>query len=481
MIVLKKNLWIIIVIGIIGICLVSGIIRICYSLPWYDEVFFADITHSLQVDNSLTLNMVLPPVEATIYGPVYFYTQKLIVSFLDFGMWQFRLLNFASGIGLIVTFLTIARRLNLSNVNICILIALISFDPRFTFNMTSGRMDLFALALFMGGWLIFINSDRRTFFLIIVSGIISSLSFLATPRLGFYFLVYILIFICEFSVRERKRTFFQYAVFGLSVLIPVLSWIYYSYGDLSNYFDFIFHNPDIGNHYGGSVFPLKYQIPILILWFFSGLYHFRLKVNFLNPLLVSLFSIPFIHLIFIKEAGPYSAMMMPFIYLGIVIGVNSIPVRKLSLIPGIIALYLFLFSLSSSFNNIASLRFLKPTLFETFFRSQVIINENVLADFPYYYFITGNGNRFISFYNTKKELTEDILNKNNIEFAVITKGNFDKNSDFFKNFGFNTISEYNSKKEEGLFYKVAIYLKKNIRSGYDGVVLKRKVALEPET
>lgn len=70
-------------------------------------------------------------------------------------------------------------------------------------------------------------------------------------------------------------------------------------------------------------------------------------------------------------------------------------------------------------------------------------------------------------------MTENDLNKNNIEFAVITKDNYDKYSDFFKKLGFNTISEFNSKKGESLFYKVAIDLKKNIRTGYDGVVLRR--------
>jgi hypothetical protein len=176
MIVLKKNFWKIVIIGIMGLCLANSIIRICCSLPWYDEVFFADITHSLIAGNSLTLNMVLLPAEASIYGPVYFYTQKIIISFLGFGMWQFRLLNFASGIAVIFMFLTIAKKLNLSKLNICILIALIAFDSQFNFNMTSGRMDLFALAIFMGGWLLFSNIEKRTYLLRILSGSISSLS-----------------------------------------------------------------------------------------------------------------------------------------------------------------------------------------------------------------------------------------------------------------------------------------------------------------
>lgn len=381
---LKNHLWLIIILGVIGLSIASSIIRICFSLPWYDEVFFADITQSLIVNNSLTLNMVIPPVEATIYGPVYFYAQKTIASLLAFGMWQFRILNLASGIALIIIFLIIAKRLSLSKIHICILIALIAFDPRFNFNMTSGRMDLFALSLFMGGWLIFLNSERRTYFLIIVSGIISSLSFLTTPRIGFYFLVYIPMFIIEYNEsKERNKTFIKYLIFGFSVSIPILIWIFHSFGNLTNYFDFIFHNPAIAGHYGSSIFPVKYQIPIIILWVFSGVYVFKSKVNLRNPVLIALFIFPVFHLIFIKEVGPYSAMMMPFIYLGIVIGVHSMPVRKLFFIPGTIALYLCLYSLSSSLNNIASLEFLKPASFKAYFESQAIVKSNILADFPY--------------------------------------------------------------------------------------------------
>lgn len=474
---LKKNLWMIFVIGVIGLCLANSISLVFYSLPWYDEVFFADITHSLVVNNTLTLNMLLSPVEASVYGPVYFYTQKVIIYFLGFGMWQFRLLNLASGIALLIIFLTIAKKLNISKLNICILIALIAFDSRFLFNMSGGRMDLFALALFMGGWLLFRNTAKRTYMVIVIAGLLSSLSFLTTPRIGFYFLVYILIFILEFTKsNNRNKIFIQFLVFGFAVLAPVLIWIFYSFGNLTSYVNYVFNNPAIANHFGSSIFPVKYQIPLIILWFLSGVFVFRSKGNILNPLLVALFSLPFFHLVFIKEVGPYSAMMMPFIYSGIVIGVNSMPVKKLSVIPGIIAVYMFLFSLSSAFNNIASVEFTNPDSFNTFFRSQGIINTNVLADFPYYYFVTENDNRFISFFNNKTELTANNLNKYNIGFAVITKENFNNNSDFFKELGFNTIEDFSTKKDESFFYKIALSLGKNIRIGYDGFVLKRVIS-----
>ena len=471
---LKNNLWIIFAIITIVFCLAIGIIKSNSDLPWFDEVYFADITHSVLQDNTLTLNVLLSPEKALIYGPVYFYTQKVVLSFLGFGMWQFRILNIAAGILLLIIFWIIAKKLNISKLNICILIALIAFDSRFIFNMASGRMDLLALALFMIGWFLFQNNINRTFFLIFIAGIISSISFLTTPRIGFYFLVYILTFVIEYITSDkRNKILIQYLVFGFLVLVPILIWIYSTYGSIFNYSSFFFNDPLIANHYGGSIFPVKYQIPIIVLWFISGVYVFRSRKNILNPFLIALFFFPVFHLIFIKEVGPYSAMMMPFIYFGIIISVNSIPKKEFSILPGIFVLYLFLFSLSSTFNNIASREFTNSDPFRTFLKSKNITNRNVLADFPYYYLLTENGNRFISFYNTKDELTENNLNNINIEYAIISNENYIKNGELFRKLGFVVMAEYHSKKGEDFFYKIARYLKKNNRTGYDGFILKR--------
>lgn len=471
---LKNNLWFFIAVISIVLCLASSLIRIFYSLPWFDEVFLADITNSLLSDNTYSLNLLLSPKEVLTYGPVYFYAQKIIVIIFGFGMWQFRLLNLLSGISIIIIILILAKRLNISKLNFCLLLVMIAFDSRFMFNMTSGRMDLFSLVLFMWGWLLFQNSSQRRYLSIIVAGILSSLSFLTTPRIGFYFLVYLLTFAIEiFTSHNRKKSIIQYLVFGFTIFLPVFVWIYSSYGNIANYINYIFNNSSIAYHYGGLSFKIKYQIPIIFIWFLSGLYVFKSKRNILNPLVVALYSFPVFHLLFIKEVGPYSAMMMPFIYLGIIIAVNNMQWKKIIIIPGLIACFLFLFSLSSTFNNIASVEFTKPYSFRCFFGNQKIVKENVLADFPYYYVLKEYDNRFISFYNNKNELNQDVLNVTNIQFAVITKDNYINNSDFFSNLGFRIISEYIPKKGESFFYNAAVSLGKNIRTGYDGYVLKR--------
>jgi hypothetical protein len=104
--------------------------------------------------------------------------------------------------------------------------------------------------------------------------------------------------------------------------------------------------------------------------------------------------------------------------------------------------------------------------------SQNINNKNVLADFPYYYLLTEKENRFISFYKNKQGLSGNILDRYNIEYAIITKGNYIKDFSLFQKMGFEEILDFNSKSEKGFFNQILSF-RKNARITYDGVILKR--------
>ncbi|MFZ4412825.1 MAG: ArnT family glycosyltransferase [Bacteroidales bacterium] len=479
---MKKNLWVIFILAIISFCLVNAIVEICIYPPWQDDVSYADITHSVIANNTLRLNLFFSPVKAFIWGPVYFYSQKIILSILGFGMWQFRILNLISGIYLLFIFWLIAKKLKFSNLNTLIYIALIGFDIRYVFDLSSGRMDMYALALFMSAWLLFQNKLNKKYFIFIIAGVLAALSFLTSPRIGFYFLIFILTFVVELIKTEnRTKTFLQYFIFGLSILLPVLVWVYATYGSIFGYVNFYIDSPLVAKHYGGSFFPMEYQIPSILLWLLSAVYVLKTKENRFNPILLAFYALPVFHLLFIKEMGPYSAMLMPFIYLGIVYAVNSIPRKELSILPGVIALFMLFYSFSSTFTSVY-LEFEHPDSFSSFFNSQQIKKNNVLADYYYYYAITENQNRYISYNDNKADLSIQHLNNSAIEYAVISKDNYIKNSKIFKDLGFVVLTEYQSKREINFFYKFAIFLKKNfskkaIRNGYDGFVLKRNIVL----
>ena len=71
------------------------------------------------------------------------------------------------------------------------------------------------------------------------------------------------------------------------------------------------------------------------------------------------------------------------------------------------------------------------------------------------------------------------LNKINIEYANISKENYSKDSKKLKELGFVIITEYHAKKGESLFFRVSMFLKRNVRPGYDCFVLKRDTSINP--
>jgi len=491
---IKKTQLKIISIFFIVLYLAISIYMLFYKVPWVDEVYFADVTHSVLSNNTLEVNLFLSPnLEEFMYGPIYFYSQKIILLITGFGMWQFRLLNFISGLLVILLFWHISKFLHISKVNSILFIVLVAMNGKFVFNMRSGRMDLFALFLFISGVILFQKEfffqkkDKINYLLAIFAGIIISLSYLTSPRIGFYFLAFPILFLIEIlSNSNRKTILIKYSIFSFAIILPITIYAYTYFGSISDYIHFYLGDAEVKYHLGQSTLNGIgiFQIISLFLWIVSAFLTFKFVKNFKNPFIVMLFIVPVFHLFFIKEVGPYSAMMMPFIYLGIMLGIEETQKRIFSIIPAILAIIFVLIFLNSTINDIASYEFTNPSGIKSFLKTQKIKNKNVLADFRYYYFITKSNSRFISFdytYNASpshKPLTSENLVANDIDIAIISLFNYKNNIKLFENLGFEKLIEFKSQDGRSVIYKFARRMGKTIRSGYDGVVLIRNINAE---
>ena len=472
---LNKNLWIILTIGCIILCLVYTIIQAIHHVPHDDETALASITQHFIKFNKFYSGYLIEDSERLEYGPVYFFIQKVVASVIGFGMWQFRVLNIVAGISSIMIFWKIAKDLNISRINIFILIASIVFNPRFLFGMVNGRMELFILTLFIGGYYLFIKSNNRNYVVIIISGIILSLAFLSSPRIGFYFLAFVFSFVVEFIESDnRKRTIIKYSFFCVSIIIPIFIWIFNVFGSISAYINSIVINGPGASHFGVSIFAMPNQIPATILWLIACIYIFRLKRNMLNPILITLFSIPIFHWLFIKEIAPYSSMLMPFVFLGIIIAVNSAPKKVFSIFPGILALYFTLKFISNFSGVLSSLELTNSKSFNTFYKSQGITNKNVLADAHFYYTITEHSNKFTLYSQAWMFLSKETVKKYDIEYAVISKENFNEKHELLNECGFRVISEYSTKKSKSMFDIITEFGHAPRFRRYDCFVLKRE-------
>jgi hypothetical protein len=88
------------IIGIFIVVVLSTITLSKSPLPWYDEIFFADVTNNLIKSGKLELNVIASKEGSPvyIYGFLYFLIQKYLAFDLGISMLQFRLVNFISGI-----------------------------------------------------------------------------------------------------------------------------------------------------------------------------------------------------------------------------------------------------------------------------------------------------------------------------------------------------------------------------------------------
>ncbi len=162
-------------------------------LPWYDEVDFASITHSYAQNKSFTCsaNDLYFPVKGTevlYYGPVYFVLTGIITKLFGFGIFQFRVLNFVSGIVCVYLFIKLFERLSgkqCTPVNKLIIALLMVSDYTYMQDMHSGRMDLLALMLVLIGLLLADSSSRRIWLNFSLSGFFIAAALLTTPRVYF--------------------------------------------------------------------------------------------------------------------------------------------------------------------------------------------------------------------------------------------------------------------------------------------------------
>ena len=468
---------------IVVIYLISLLYKIGYvQKPWYDEVFMSDISRSMLLENSLNSNIkLISPVKVMTYGPVYFYFQKYILSLIGYGMFQYRLLNLISGLILIVLFAFQLSRLKLKREYIILYVALVAFNFSYVSNLCSGRMDLFAVMLYLLGLILFANNKRNSvsilrLSIVLVAGIITALSYLSTPRVGFYLLIYPLSLICEqFTVTKKRRNILYYLIFGLGFIVPILIYINDQFGGISSYIAF-YHNME--RFYGASdITKMNKAISIpLLFWVFSFILLAKNPRKFADPMLLSIMIIPAIHLLFIKQDGPYFPMMFPFMYATIVLMLNEYNKKILSVIPVSIVIFSLLTFSSSTVSNFAYFDVTNPKLIHEFVRSHSIRNETVLGNFEYYYVLKSFNNDFKSVYllELKNQLSQQILDDYEIKKAMLSEEYYARNKDKIDDLGFTTVYTFEPTTGKKGLLSFLKKISRNQRIGYNCVFLVRK-------
>lgn len=374
-------------------------------LPWLDETYMASITDSLIKNNTLHISYApfLPQDAALLYGPVYFYLQKGLLSCIGFGIIQFRLLNLLCGIGCVIALYTWLQKRFTPSL-LFFIIACILLEPTFIRNLHSGRMDFVALFFLIAAYIFYFNhlNKFKPVWKFIIVGLLLALSVLTTPRMLFGLSFFIVEFFLHLQQRNRIKIMLTIAATFSCIC---LLWVFLGFAGFTAYLNLYIDNSIIKEHIGtdkGIIFRYNYLIPLTLIVISSAIFLFRnrLELNEFERLLFRLCSINIItfHTL-IAERGPYTALIIPFycMLFGLALKVwcqksygkkIATAIKWAGLVPFLLIFCAKAIVLSISFKSRSHAAITQQL-------AQVIpAKSKVIGCYDYYYACYGNGNPF---------------------------------------------------------------------------------------
>ena len=380
-------------------------------MPWYDEVIFQSISLDFWQNGSFKA-----PVDPLfhngqnnfIYGPVYFFLQSLIYHLFGISVVTGRFLNLIFSFGIVLLVIFFYKKIESNSKHILLLISTFIFDYIFNRNMHSGRMDLIPVFIAILAYFIYFDliHIKQSFLRVSLLAILLSLSILTTPRIYF---VYIFLILDSFYllIKDRKKLL-PNLIIGFIVVSIYCLWVFYSYGSFSGLInEYIFQQTSeiVKNHnWFNAIFRYFYENPLVILvliiflWCIYKIKYLSTDTNKFRLLLFTIITIISFH-VFIREAGPYMAMVIPFyfLFIGIILSYNF-PNLFIKFGYVVLALNFTFFSLKN-FEIYSNYKSRNPKLVHDFIEKNIPKESKVLGSWEYFYVCEGNGHPFQSLGN----------------------------------------------------------------------------------
>jgi len=351
----SQDKYILLLLFSIAITIIYNLSILAYSpLPWFDEVFFASITHSY-IENGL-FNLSLAPLynssEVLTYGPVYFVLNSFIINILGFGIFQFRLLNFLANTSAIFILSLILKKYNIPVKERLLLILIYLLDAMYIINSHSGRMDGVAV-FFMLFFTYLVLNYNKNFWILPLSGVFFGLAVLTTPRAIFFMIPIIFYYVIKLLLNWKKdRNLLRLITWAIPPLFLYFLWIFSKFGSINAFFDYYLQEKltdqgqgstlDTFIHFSPYINPLEYHVVYATIISFMVLFFKNIK-NI--PAIVFIFICNILLFYgFILDTGMYSIFILPFFYFIIFISLNLSKINNKLKYGIILILLLFNFS-----------------------------------------------------------------------------------------------------------------------------------------
>lgn len=364
-------------------------------IPWTDEIYSADLSLSL-VEQRGYVNTILPtdtPPFVYIYGPVYFCIQAFIIKLFGLHIFSFRFVNLVSAFGIIWI---LFRYFKVSRF----LVLLLGISPLFIQNAHSGRMDLLATFFALAGYVPFATNYEINWRKILITSLFFLLAFLTSPRVGFLFPGLYILFLHQ---RLSLIDFSLILIPAIIVLIGLFGWSLYTTNNLIGAYSPIFQSniaQSSDMHVGISFFRGHIDDISSIIFFVFGA-SFLLKNR--SWMVLSMLSNFIVFACFVKEVGPYGAMVLPFIILGLHhIEINNKYFKYSLQFNAAVFLIFFIIKGVVLVDSIPSRNYKQ---LDNFIKDNIPAGEKVFATNEYYYGLMKNHNHptMIQFEDSKSE------------------------------------------------------------------------------
>ena len=395
-----------------GLLIIWHLYTLSYSpLPWFDETFFASITHSLINGKGFCLE-VGPLIDSRpiyIYGPIYFLMTSIVTSIFGFSIFMFRIVNFSFSIFVVILLYKILRTIKIKQFIIIISISAFCFDTIFLQDAHSGRMDIVALFFSLFGlYTLILLPPKKSITLI---GIISlTVSLLTTPR-AFVLVIPIGIYYLIKTIKNRNWENIFYFISIPFILFYI--WIRYSYGTIISFFQYYITKNKTGasltsSYLGGNLRIPSFQYCLIIVTIGLIIVYFKqFKSNIIAKL--SLAIILFFYVI-INDTGLYSTLIIPFYYIIIatMLDISDIKSKIYKIILfGILIINFSIFSFKS-LSIVFSINERNASPIENWVKNNVTSGKKIIGDDRYFYAAIKNKCNFQ--YTERGESLQEVVN-----------------------------------------------------------------------
>lgn len=287
-------------------------------LPWFDETYMLSIAEEFIETGQLfpKVAQVRQMDQELIYGPVYFVITGTVIKLMGTSIFTFRITTLIAGFLVIIASIRLLSIQVKSTKVLCLFGVALSLDPFLNRSMHEGRMDLVALLFILIASYHFLQFVKKTTYIRIVwAALFSLLALLTTPRTGFFFTAWAVMWIIW--IVRSWRVFLKSALicFGI-VVIGYLTWIYYAFGSISHMIEYYGQYLMFTRLNEAKTSIMKQQYPLILLGvlsFIVGVLRYKWAYLHTTTLIAILSVITFYMMVF--DQGPYAVFIVPSYYL----------------------------------------------------------------------------------------------------------------------------------------------------------------------